>query len=267
MPTTNPSAPIARRAPFSANPAVGPRGQRTQQRILDAALGVLRDEGYHRCSVDRIASRAGCSRVSFYQYFAGKDDVFYHLAGQVARQVRASIEAIDPLTADPAGRESVRAWVSREADIYQRYGAVFNAFGAAADVIPAVAALGVQEGDENVALIRSRLAPVTLPGRELDAVITLTLGCIARTFQLARVLRSEAPHAYPAERIQQALGDVLHRTFFGCRPGVNVHPDPDADSGPPPHLPFSPGTRTLLGAGTGETRGEARRRRPARGRP
>src|SRR5579871_4417164 len=86
---------VVRRAPFSDNPRVGARGQRTQQRILDAALRVFADEGYHGASVDRIARVAGCSRVSFYQYFASKEDVFFHLAGQLARQVSASTEALD----------------------------------------------------------------------------------------------------------------------------------------------------------------------------
>ena len=99
--------PVVRRAPFSDNPNVGPRGQRTQQRILDAALAVLRDEGYHRCAVDRISRLAGCSRVSFYQYFSGKEDVFRHLAEQVARQLNASTDRLDPVTPDErVGRDA-----------------------------------------------------------------------------------------------------------------------------------------------------------------
>src|SRR6476659_9095761 len=94
---------VVRRAPFSDNPRVGARGLRTQQRILDAALRAFGEEGYHACSIDRIAKLAECSRVSFYQYFANKEDVFRHLAGQVARQVSASTEALDPLTADAPG--------------------------------------------------------------------------------------------------------------------------------------------------------------------
>src|ERR1700704_4738432 len=89
---------VVRRAPFSDNPRVGARGQRTQQRILDAALQAFGDQGYHACSIDRIAKLARCSRVSFYQYFASKEEVFRHLAGQVARQVSASTEALDQLT-------------------------------------------------------------------------------------------------------------------------------------------------------------------------
>src|SRR5689334_22190085 len=109
-----------RRAPFATNPQVGARGQRTQQRILEAALQVFGEEGYYRCSIDRIAERAGCSRASFYQYFSGKEDVFHHLTGQVARQLSASSEALDLLRPDAAGWETIRAWVARHAEIYRR---------------------------------------------------------------------------------------------------------------------------------------------------
>ena len=66
-------ADVVRRAPFADNPHVGARGQRTQQRILDAALEVF-GEGYDRCSIDSITKRAGCSRAAFYQYFSSKED-------------------------------------------------------------------------------------------------------------------------------------------------------------------------------------------------
>ena len=92
--------------PFSDNPRVGARGQRTQQRILDAALRVFGEVGYHQCSIDSITKLAGCSRVSFYQYFESKEDVFRHLAVQVARQLNASTDLPRPADARPrrAGR-------------------------------------------------------------------------------------------------------------------------------------------------------------------
>src|SRR3954468_7471217 len=96
--TLDRSVAVVRRAPFADNPAVGARGQRTQQRILDAALRAFGETGYDRTTLDRVAQLAGCSRVAIYQYFAGKDDLFRHLAGQVARQLRASVEAMLPVT-------------------------------------------------------------------------------------------------------------------------------------------------------------------------
>src|SRR3954469_25718123 len=126
-------AAVRRRAPFSDNPRVGVRGQRTQQRILDAALRVFGDAGYHQCSIDTITKLAGCSRVSFYQYFESKEDVFRHLAVQVARQLNASTDLLEPVTADSAGWDTFRAWGGRYAEIYARYEPIFTAFPAAAE--------------------------------------------------------------------------------------------------------------------------------------
>ena len=109
VPSGEPTA-ITRRAPFSDNPNVGVRGQRTQQRILDAAMRVFAEDGYHTCSIDRIAQEAECSRASFYQYFSSKEDVFLRLTGQVARQLIAATEALGPLTPE----------VGRDADVPER---------------------------------------------------------------------------------------------------------------------------------------------------
>src|SRR3954451_3536520 len=104
---------VVRRAPFSDNPRVGARGQRTQQRILDAVLLAFGEQGYHGCSIDRITKLGRCSRVSFYQYFHSMEDAFQQLAGQVGRQVSGSPEALDSLTPDLEGCAVMRAWFPR----------------------------------------------------------------------------------------------------------------------------------------------------------
>jgi len=138
LPDGDPTS-VLRRAPFSDNPRVGARGQRAHQRILEAALQVFGEEGYHRCGVIRITEVAGCSRAAFYQYFSSKEDVFRHLAGQVARQLVASTEALGPVTADLAGWQTLRAWVAHHGEIYDRYEPVFEAHQAAAESDQAVA--------------------------------------------------------------------------------------------------------------------------------
>jgi AcrR family transcriptional regulator len=139
-----------RRAPFSDNPVVGARGQRTQQRILDAALLAFGERGYHGCSVDRIAELARCSRVAFYQYFSGKEDVYRELAEQVARQVSASTETLDQISATREGWEALRSWVTRYAGIYARYEPVFHALETDSDL----ASVARHTGHETV--VRSR---------------------------------------------------------------------------------------------------------------
>ena len=79
--------PVTRRGPFATNPSVGTRGHQAQLRILDAALELFGEVGYHECAVQRITERSGCSRASFYQYFSSKEDLFRHLAGRVAREL------------------------------------------------------------------------------------------------------------------------------------------------------------------------------------
>ena len=231
-----------RRAPFSANPRVGARGQRTQQRIVDAALRVFGEEGYHQCGVARITELAGCSRASFYQYFSGKEDVFRHLTGQVARQLSASTEALGLVTADAEGWRSIRGWVARYADVFERYQPVFVVFQTAAESDAAIAGGSARLGQRHVAAFRSRLTATTLPPRQLDPVISLLQGAVPRTFDVAGVLREASPSAYPRERVEDAVADVVHRTLFGLQ-AVNVHP-PAADR--PPVLEFSPGVQDAL---------------------
>jgi AcrR family transcriptional regulator len=236
-------AAAVRRAPFADSPNVGPRGQRTRRKIADAALRIFAEDGYHRCSIDRITKLAGCSRVSFYQYFSGKEDLFRHLAGQVARQLGASTEALTLLTSDAGGWNALRDWVGRYADIYQRYSAVFHAFPAAAESDEVVAGGSVRVGQQHVEQFRSSLATTDLPPRRLDPVITLLMESLPLTHDAAEVLQSAAPDAFPQERILEAFTDVAHRTLFGRRQGVNVH---QRSSSRPPVLEFGPVMRGAL---------------------
>lgn len=224
---------VVRRTPFSDNPKVGARGQRTQQRILDAALRAFGDKGYHGCSIDQITKLARCSRVSFYQYFASKEEVFRQLAGQVERQVSAATEALDPLTPDLEGWVAMRAWVARYAEIHSRYESVFHAY----ESDDALAVVATRTGEETLGRMHARLANTTLPPRQLDPVIRLLLQCANHALDVRGILVSVAPAAFPSEDVERALTDVMHRTFFGARPDVNVH----APGGsPPPALQIGP---------------------------
>lgn len=248
---------VLRRAPFSDNPNVGARGQRTQQRILDAALQVFGEVGYHRCSIDRITTLAGCSRVSFYQYFSSKEDVFRQLAGQVARQVNASAEALGPVTPDRDGWATLRSWVGRHGDIYERYEPVYQAFQAAVESDEAVAGGSARTGERTVALLRSRVTSSDLPPRQVDPVLQVLLEMLTRTHDMAGILRSAAPDAYPRERVDDALTDVVHRTLFRLLPEVNVHPPAPKR---PPRLDLGPGVQERLdGEGEPELTAAGRR--------
>jgi AcrR family transcriptional regulator len=232
---------VLRRAPFSDNPLVGVRGQRTQQRILDAALRAFGDEGYHRCSIDSITKLAGCSRVSFYQYFSSKEDVLRHLVAQVTRQLDASTDLLDPVSAGEEGWAAVRAWVARYAEIHERYQPVFHAFPGEAEALQADGPAGTT--GRYVVGIRSRLVHPALADRTVDAIIELARECLGRTLDDVSTLRSVAADAFQLDDVLDAYTDVVHRTLFGLRPETNLH----GRRGPrPPKLPFGPIMRALL---------------------
>jgi AcrR family transcriptional regulator len=227
-PTADGAAPdaVLRRAPFSDNPNVGARGQRTRQAILDAALKVFGDIGYQRCSIDKIAKAAGCSRVSFYQYFSGKEDVFRRLAAQVDRELAVSNERLDPITPDAAGWASVRAWADRYADIYERYEPVFNTFPAAAESDVGLTEDAARLADRYGIGFRARVAQTDLRDRTLDPILEMLRESMTRTLGDSSTLRHAVPEAYPLADVLDAYADVVHRTLFGRLDDVNVHGRP-----------------------------------------
>ena len=224
---TGQDAAILRRAPFSENPRVGTRGLRSQKRILDAAVQVFGELGYHQTGVIRITEVAGCSRAAFYQYFSSKEDVFRHLAGDVAHQLMASTEALQEITPDADGWKTLRTWIDEHAEIYARYEPVFQAFQAAAASDEAVASGAARIATRQAAALRAKVPDNTLPPRHVDAVLDVVLSSITRTHRVSDVLRAALPNAaLPVDRVYTALTDVIHRTLFGLDEAVNVRKPP-----------------------------------------
>jgi AcrR family transcriptional regulator len=229
--------PALRRTPFSHNPQIGARGQQTRQRILDATLRAFGEVGYHQCSIDTITTLAGCSRISFYQYFSGKEDVFRHLAGQVARQLNASTDRLEPITPDDSGWATLRAWVGRYAEIHLRYQPVFRAFPAAAESDTSLASDSVAKARPYLTGLGARVTQTSLAARELDPVIGLLRESLGRTVDDLSTLEMATPGSFGAPAVLDAYTDVVHRTFFGLCPDVNAH---RGRSRRPRRVPFGP---------------------------
>lgn len=226
-----------RRAPFGANRHIGARGQRTRRRILDAALGVFNEVGYAQGSVDRIAKEAGCSRASFYQYFADKDELLANLTAQLVLQLDAAVTWLPAITADEQGWASLREFVERWARIHERHRSIFSVYPTRFDTDPQFA--------EDATAVRTRLAAsvaatvegATLPSSRVTPTVDLLLAGAARVFQDVAVLRASAPDSYPVPAVLDACTDAIHRSLFGLLPDVNVHVH---DLPEPPELAFGP---------------------------
>lgn len=75
-----------------------PRDERRTQ-LLDFALEVFVEQGYHAASMDEIALRAGVSKPVLYQHFPGKLELYIALiessADEVIQQIREALESTE----------------------------------------------------------------------------------------------------------------------------------------------------------------------------
>lgn len=223
--------PPARRTPFATNDAVGARGLRTHQRILDAALEAFGESGYDRMTLDRVAELAGCSRVAIYQYVSGKDELFRVLAAQAGIQMWAALEALDNVTPDATGHAALRAYIVRLADVVDRYGPIIGAFAAAAEDDDALSDGAMSLIHGGIGRLSARVVGSDLPARLLGPTVELlNTGAVHALCRLS-MLRAATRKCYRREHVDRALADVAHRVLFGVLPGVNNHPP--AGSEPP----------------------------------
>src|ERR671935_2790472 len=95
--------------------------ERTRQRLLAAAAKVFARRGYHRATVDEIASEAGFTIGAVYSNFAGKEELFLALADRQVEQRVAEIRALGEAAerGDQPGAEAAaqfREFLQRDPD-------------------------------------------------------------------------------------------------------------------------------------------------------
>src|SRR5438477_8464270 len=80
---------------------------RRRRQLLDVALKVFADRGYHATSMNDIAEAAGVTKPVLYQHFRSKRALYLELLEDVGRRLQ---DAIEKATASAGGpREQVTA--------------------------------------------------------------------------------------------------------------------------------------------------------------
>ena len=88
---------LARRYELGQPPVT--KGERTKQRLLEAAEQVFAEMGYYAASIVKISEAAGVAQGTFYIYFSGKRAIFDVLIEDLNRRIRhAMIEASSTAT-------------------------------------------------------------------------------------------------------------------------------------------------------------------------
>jgi AcrR family transcriptional regulator len=68
-------------------------GEERRTGILDAALAVFSQSGYHAASIDDIAREAGVSKALIYEHFASKQELYGDLIARNARELTQRLGA------------------------------------------------------------------------------------------------------------------------------------------------------------------------------
>ena len=80
---------------MSTTPRKRLTGEERRAAILDAALAVFAERGYHASSIDDIARKGGISKALIYEHFASKQDLYTELLEQHAGELFSALaEAI-----------------------------------------------------------------------------------------------------------------------------------------------------------------------------
>jgi len=112
-----------------ARPRAGrlPRTARRAQ-LLDVALEVFVDQGYHAASMDEIAERAGVSKPVLYQHFPGKLDLYTALVSSAVDTVIDGVREALASTQDNSERvqATMRLWYDCVADQEKAFRLVFE---------------------------------------------------------------------------------------------------------------------------------------------
>jgi AcrR family transcriptional regulator len=69
------------------------RVRRTRRLLREALLGLLRERGYDRVTVQDVLDRADLGRATFYAHFRDKDDLLLSAFGEVREALRQHLAA------------------------------------------------------------------------------------------------------------------------------------------------------------------------------
>jgi len=100
------------------------RGQRTRNKLLEAAETAFGENGFHSTSIGDITRRASVALGTFYVYFDSKDEIFRALVAHMGHQVRAwvaerSADAKDRVDAEYKGLVAYIEFTRQHSNLYR----------------------------------------------------------------------------------------------------------------------------------------------------
>lgn len=91
----------------------------TRERILDAAMNIFSNKGYHDTKLDEIVAEANTSKGSIYFHFPNKEKLFIGLVDQFADLIERRVN--DAIEQETQGIQRVRVSLEAVLDTFSKY--------------------------------------------------------------------------------------------------------------------------------------------------
>lgn len=189
-------------------------GKRNVARLLDAALVVFAERGYHAARVDDVCTRAEVSHGTFYLYFASKEDLFRTLVDDVVTEMRELAGELPAIGTGVTGYRALRDWLAAFHDLYARYLPIIQAWNEANAADTELARLGAHVLRGFVDRLVERVEenhPVPVKDPRVAALAMVSMVERSITFALAGLVRVER------DDLLDNLAGILHVGLFGGR--------------------------------------------------
>ena len=118
-------------ATAKSDQTLGPKGNRTRRRIMDATAQMLTDRPFADIRITEIARAAEIAQPNFYTYFANVEEVILAVAREVSAD--ALCVHLDPDWSGEAGLEHARRLVGAAIELWLQHRGVFAIVGILAD--------------------------------------------------------------------------------------------------------------------------------------
>lgn len=110
-----------------SNPIYSPdKAQETRNRILDAAIVVFAEKGYHDARVDEIVQESNSSKGSVYFHFPSKQEIFWAVIDKFVLKLESNLT--QAISTRQHGVEKVEAALNACLETFERYGSLAKIF-------------------------------------------------------------------------------------------------------------------------------------------
>jgi AcrR family transcriptional regulator len=196
--------------------AVGERGARTRQRIVEETLRLFETQGFHATSVEGIAKAAGTSRSTLYQYFESKEQIFVELLDECGSALMRVVRRIGPLGPTRLGFDNLHWWLGEWAYVYDKYATMFVQWASVDTPGTTVRPLVTGFTHSYNTRIAARLESSGVTGlTPVDAAVAMT--SIVHRFNYFRHM-GLMPHRFTADQLLDGLAVFVQLLLFPDTP-------------------------------------------------